>query len=186
MVLEKRGFMDYCGCTYNFIPPLSLEVWRPNKSVDGWQCEDDPDPMFAAAIEENDFFPEILLPNIYEEPPETVQLVDHVLFDMQALNNFLTLPSPIMVILGPAMGPLWLAYGFGDASGEGRGGQLAPNDLLARIEIAFWFTEDSEKSSNNRQMKNCYKFLKREADALRLTGREVWLCTENEVTDRAY
>jgi hypothetical protein len=44
MVLEKRGFMVYCGCTYDFIPPylkvihLSLEVWRPNKPVDGWQC----------------------------------------------------------------------------------------------------------------------------------------------------
>jgi hypothetical protein len=35
-------------------------------------------------------------------------------------------------------------------------------------------------------MKNCYKFLKREAEALRLTGREVWFCTDNEVTERAY
>jgi hypothetical protein len=57
IVLKKRGFMVYCGCTYDFIPPyikgihLSLEVWRPNKSVDGWKCEDDPDPMFAATIE---------------------------------------------------------------------------------------------------------------------------------------
>jgi hypothetical protein len=91
-----------------------------------------------------------------------------------------------MVVLCPVMGALWLAYGFGDASGEGRGGQLAPNDLLARIEINFWCTEDLEKSSNNREMKNCYKFLKREAKALRLTGREVWLCTDNEVTERAY
>jgi hypothetical protein len=126
--------------------------------------------MFAAAIEEKDCIPEILLPNIYEEPPETVQLLDCVLFDMQALNTFINLPSPIMVILRPVMGPLWLAYGFGDASGEVRGGQLAPTDLLARIEIAFWCTEDSEKSSKNREMNNCYKFLKRGAEALRLSG----------------
>jgi hypothetical protein len=105
---------------------------------------------------------------------------------MQALDTFLNLPSPIMVILRPVMGPLWLAYGFGDVPGEGRGGQLAPTDLLARIEIAFWCTEDSEKSSNNHEMKTCYKFLKRDAEALRLTGREVWLCTDNEVTERAY
>jgi hypothetical protein len=190
--LEKRGFMVYCGCTYYFIPPnikgihLSLEVWRPNKYVDGWQCEDDPDPMFAAAIEEKYHIPEILLPNIDEEPPETVQLVDRVLFDMQALDTFLNLPSHIMIILHPVMGTLWLAYGFGDASGEGRGGQLDPTDLLARIEITFWCTEDSEKSSNNREMKNCYKVHKREAKALWLTGREVWLCTDNEVAERAY
>jgi hypothetical protein len=84
MVLEKRGFMVYCGCTYDLIPPylkgihLSLEVWRPSKSVDGLQCEDDPDPMFAAAIEEKDYIPEIVLPNIHEEPPETVQLVEFI------------------------------------------------------------------------------------------------------------
>jgi hypothetical protein len=77
--------------------------------------------------------------------PETVQLVDRILFDMQALYTFINLPSPIMVIIRPVMGPLWLANGFGDASGEGRGGQLAPTALLARIEIAFWCTEDSEK-----------------------------------------
>jgi hypothetical protein len=91
-----------------------------------------------------------------------------------------------VVILRSVIGPLWLAYGFGDASGEGRGGQLAPTDLLAHIEIAFWCTEDSDKSSNNHEMKNCSKFLKREAEALPLTGREVWLCPDNEVTERAY
>jgi hypothetical protein len=84
------------------------------------------------------------LPNIYEEPPETVQLVDRVLFDMQALDNFLNLPSPIMVILRPVMGPLWLAYGFRDASGEGRGGQLAPTDLLARIEISEMVGDEAD------------------------------------------
>ena len=32
---------------------------------------------------------------------------------------------------------------FGDASKEGRGGQLAQTDLLAHIELDFWCTEDS-------------------------------------------
>jgi hypothetical protein len=73
--------------------------------------------MFAAEIEEKDYIPEILLPNIHEEPPETIQLVDRVLLDMQALDTLINLPSPIMVIIRPVMGPLWLAYGFGDASG---------------------------------------------------------------------
>ena len=92
--------------------------------------------------------------NIHEEPPETVQLIDRVLIDMQALNTFLNLPSPIMVIIRPVMGPLCLAYGFSDASGEGCGGQFYITDSLARIEISFWCTEDSEKSSKNREMNN--------------------------------
>ena len=82
MVLEKQGFMVYCGCTSDFIPPylksirLSLEVFRPTNCVDRWKCEDNPDPMFAAAIQENYYIPGSLLSNIHEEPPETVQLVD--------------------------------------------------------------------------------------------------------------
>jgi hypothetical protein len=84
---------------------------------------------------------------------------------MQALDTLLNLPSPILVILLLVMGPLWLSYGFVNASGKGCGSQLAPTDLLASIEIAFWSTEDSEKSSKNREMKNFYKFLKLEAEA---------------------
>ena len=61
---------------------------------------------------------------------------------------------PIMVIIRPVMGPLWLSYGFSDASGEGCGGQLYITDSLARIEISFWCTEESEKSSKNREMNN--------------------------------
>ena len=62
---------------------------------------------------------------------------------MQALDTLPKLPAPIMVIIHPVIGPLWISCGFGDASGEGRGGQLAPTDLLACFEIAFWCTEDS-------------------------------------------
>ena len=65
-------------------------------------------------------------------------MLDPVLFNMQALDTLLNLMSPIMVIIRPVMGPLWLSYGFSDASGEGWGGQLYITDSLARIEISFW------------------------------------------------
>ena len=152
--------MVYCDCTYDFIPPylksihISLEVWRPNNYVDGYKCEEYPDPMFVAEIEKKGYIPNRLLPNIHEEPPETVQLVDRVMIDMQALSTLLYLPSPIMVIIFPVMGKLCLSYGFSDASGEVCGDQLDPTNLLACIEISFWCTEDSEKSSKNREMNN--------------------------------
>ena len=81
--------------------------------------------------------------------------------------------STIMVIIHLVIGPLWLDYGSDDASGEGIGGKLAPTDLLARIEIDFWYNEDSEKSAKNGEMKNCYKFLKLEAEYLQLTGNKL-------------
>ena len=171
--------MVYRDCTYDFIPPylksihISLEVWRPNNYVDGYKCEEYPDPMFAAEIEKKGYIPNRLLPNIHEEPPETVQLVDHVLIDMQALNTFLNLLSPIMVIIRPIMGRLCLAYDFSDESGEGCGGQLAPTYLLSSIEIYFWCTEDLEKSFKNCEIKNCYNFLNQEAESLQLIVRKV-------------
>ena len=85
------------------------------------------------------------MPHIPEEPPETVQLVDHVLINMQALNNLLNLLSPITVIFHLVMGTLWFSYGLGDSSGEVCGSQLSPTYLLSRIKIYFWCTEDSEK-----------------------------------------
>ena len=117
--------------------------------------------------------PESLLPNINEEPPEKIELVDRVLLDMQAHDTLLNLPSSTLFILYSVMGTLWIAYGFCDASREGCGVQLAPTNLLARIKIYVWCTEDSEKSSNNCEMKNCYRFLKRDAEVLRLTGNKV-------------
>ena len=48
-----------------------------------------------------------------------------------------------MVILHPVMKPLWIAYGLGDLSGGGFGGQLALTDLIPHIEIVFWCTKDS-------------------------------------------
>ena len=113
------------------------------------------------------------MPNINEEPPETAQLVECVLLNMNSLYTLLNILSPSMVIIHLVIGPLWIAYGLGDAKGEGSVGQLAPTYLISRIEIYFWCTEDSEKSSNNREMKNCYRFLKRDAEVLRLTGNKV-------------
>ena len=91
---------------------------------------------------------------------------------MQALGTLLNLPSPIMFILHPIMVPLCLAYSFGDASGEGCGGQLAPTYLLSSIEIYFWCTEDLEKSFKNCEIKNCYNFLNQEAESLQLIVRK--------------
>ena len=62
---------------------------------------------------------------------------------MQELYTLLNLPSPIMVILHPDIGTMWLDYSFGDASGEGCSGKLDPTDLLACTEIYIWCNEDS-------------------------------------------
>ena len=62
---------------------------------------------------------------------------------MQALDTLPKLPAPIMVIIHPVIGPLWISCGFGDASGEGCSGKLDRTDLLACTEIYILCNEDS-------------------------------------------
>ena len=42
------------------------------------------------------------------------------------------------------------------------------------------------KKSNTREYRNLNNFIVAEAKAGHLTGREVWICTDNEVTERIY
>jgi hypothetical protein len=49
------------------------------------------------------------------------------------------------------------------------------------IDMGFWCTLESEKSSNNREFRNLRNFITTQAMAGRFTGREVWIGTDNKV-----
>jgi hypothetical protein len=50
----------------------------------------------------------------------------------------------------------------------------------------FWCTEESEQSSNWREMRNLLDALKIEVEQARLVGRELWLATDNSTTASAF
>ena len=86
-----------------------------------------------------------------------------------------------------------LAYGFVDASGEGFGGDLHFPDKEApggqRIQSArmgFWCDAISEQSSNYRELWNLVEHVEVQANAGLLAGREVWMYTDNQVTESAW
>ena len=53
---------------------------------------------------------------------------------MQLLTN---LPANLMVLLQPVLAPIWVAYGFGDASSEGFGDKSQPIPQLLRFTLDF-------------------------------------------------
>jgi hypothetical protein len=55
-----------------------------------------------------------------------------------------------MVLLRLVLSALWLAYGFGDTSEEGKGYAVQPMEEATEIDMGFWCTLESDKSSNNR------------------------------------
>ena len=66
------------------------------------------------------------------------------------------------------------------------GDKLNPFNLVLSIRIGFWCTADSGKKSNNREYRNLNHYIAAEAKAGHFTGREVWIFTDNEVTERIH
>jgi hypothetical protein len=111
--------------------------------------------------------------------------------DLMAMGSFLQQSKPIMIVLRPVPGHYSMVYGFVDAPGEGFGGLTRYKDqsfrsILASARIGFWCNEISEKSSNFREFRNLKEHVKAESRKGNLAGRELWVYTDNEVTERAW
>lgn len=103
--------------------------------------------------------------------------------DVNALLLFFPPTTPVQIIARPVQGSCLVAYGGGDASGEGFGGQIQPLD---RIRCGFWCPAKSDESSNWRELRNLIDLLQLEAASGRLTGKEVWLATDNTTAAFAF
>jgi hypothetical protein len=133
--------MVYVAGTYRWLPAylkgihLTLESWRPGKDEYGWPSEPE------SAVEDNavlDIMEEEAWKSVVDKPdlgPATkgavegerqdgpasgfVAAVPRLGPNLEAILSFLETESPVMVMARPAASSMCLAYGFGDASGEG-------------------------------------------------------------------
>jgi hypothetical protein len=80
-----------------------------------------------------------------KDPPKTVASVPHLQLDMNALEKILMGDTPIQVIERPISGARSLAFGGGDASGEGFGSLISPLDMPPLLCRGSW---DVTGSSN--------------------------------------
>jgi hypothetical protein len=86
----------------------------------------------------------------------------------------------------PVVGAFYVAYGAGDASGEGFGASIHPLGLRPLLRHGFWCTEAAEESSNWREFRNLLDAVRVESESGRLVGCELWLATDNSTAASAY
>jgi len=148
-----HGFLVYVSRTYPSLVPylkgihLTLDSWQGNQDQDGWQIQ--PSPAELALLDHHLAMPS----EVPTGAPSHVTLVPLLVSDIHAL----------MTLLSPALPPLRRArptttavayHGFGDASGSGFGTTLQLGTDGAHYRHGQWYTEQSEQSSNDRELNN--------------------------------
>jgi hypothetical protein len=198
-----KGFLVHVSLCYDFMNPymkgfhLSENSWRENRDAEGWkidfpieiECdtqlgmeEPDDDETWFSLMDHHEFG------NFKSDkaPPTWVKAVPRLWEDIRILQLFFDPPTPLQVIVCPVEGASFVAYGGGDASGEGFGGQMSPLGLKPLLRRGFWCASDSENSSNWRELRNLVELIRGEVQRGRLAGREVWLATDNSTAANAY
>ena len=184
---------------------LSEETWREDRDAEGWKMvlhpddhahNDDSDSddeslsefdtdLLGACVDHPEIEP-LLDPEVGAtavnagKAPAKVYPVPRFRGDLDALIQFFDFPSPVQVIVRPVSGAYYVAYGAGDASGEGFGTCLSRQGLRPLLRRGFWCTEASEQSSNWREFCNLVEGVREEVDSGRLVGCELWLATDNK------
>jgi hypothetical protein len=150
------GFLVNTSIVFDFIKPylkglfLTLEAHRPGRDQDGWRAapsstvdaDDDALDEFIGQFEDTDLNAETawLLSKPVVDPaayPTFVKPVPRLEADVAAMKRLLVGDSPVQVIVRPVRGPLWVAYGGGDASGEGLGSQIVPKGFEPLVRKGF-------------------------------------------------
>ena len=118
------------------------------------------------------------------EAPEDVFLVFRLASDLQALDCLLMGNEPTRIPCRVKKTG-WVAYGIGDASGDGFGATIHLGDDL-QFRYGQWVTAISEKSSNYRELRNLVDTLEGLCENGNLKGCELFLFTDNLVAEYAY
>jgi hypothetical protein len=164
---------------------LSENVWRRNRDPRGYRLPkgseplgddhlDDLDPFedeeeqlqVAGALDDNAFPGPMNAPALnpspalFEIPPKTVAAVPRLQSDMDALEKIFSGDTPIQSIERPVSGARSVAFGGGDASGEGFGSLLSPLGMEPLMHWGFWVCNES---SNWREMRNLLEAIHEEA-----------------------
>jgi len=191
---------------------LSLNAWRPDRDADGYrihsinassdasQTLDDKDE----GIEDEDHLLLDVLENECEgstlqeecsgasrqtecdDKPALVHPVPRLGSNINALMAIFKGETPAQLLLQPVRGAFSVVYGSGNASGEGFGSLVLPLGMEPLFKMGFWCSEASEKSSNWREFRNLLERLRSEAALGRLTGKEIWIATDNSTADKAF
>ena len=216
-LLSDRGFLVYVTRAYPPMIPylkgfhLTAEMWRGNRDVDGWKLppqklkeqmcdlaggevvETDEDEAVMRYVVRKQFDVE----SPHAPPDGKTTPAPRLIEDLKALKRLTSPPSPPLRIVRPKR-LAHVFYGFGDASGKGRGstiqgyrtvdgnhgGENSATELIYRVGV--WGADVEAESSNYRELANLVEDTEAEATAGRLVESELFLFTDNSTAESAF
>jgi len=156
----------------------TLNSWRMERDQDGWKLERIDMMLYLASKEGEVKVSEDIV------APEDVFPVVRLKSNLQALEFLLEDDEPTRITCRVKKTG-WVAYGIGDASGDGFGADIRIDDDL-QFRYGQWATAISEKSSNYNELCNLVDTLEDLCEKGKLKGYELFLLADNLVAENAY
>jgi hypothetical protein len=216
-LLSDRGFLVYVTRAYPPMIPyvkgfhLTAEMWRGNRDADGWKlpptkCKDPlPTAKSGEVVEtdEDDAVARYVVRKQYgpvapHAPPDgKTSPAPRLIEDIKALIHLTSEKSPPLRVVRPRK-VVHVFYGFGDASGKGRGsttqgfktvhhpdaGKGPSTGLIYKVGV--WGSDVDDESSNFRELANLVEDTEEEARIGNLTETEYYLFTDNSTAESAF
>ena len=159
---------------------LTMNSWRPGRDARGWKL---PAGAYAAMMAEMRGAGTWTAPsfNNYRGPPFVT--ASPLMFDqLSALSKLFGSPEPTLrLIRGASIYEAW--YVFGDASGEGFGSSWVDKKGSISFRFGIWGEEGEGSSSNYHELRNLVETLERLGELGELVGKEIFLFTDNAVSE---
>ena len=177
-----RGFLNYVGTTYPILLSylmglhLTIDGWRRGRDLEGWKKH--------KWNEESREGEDVTWMEAPDKGPETVEVKPRLRTDVAALETLLKGDKPpLRIIRSDRL--CQILYGFGDASGSAFGTTLGKGNEIF-YEYGQWCTEESEQSSNWRELKNLVDALEGWIQTHHLNGSQLFIFTDNATAEAAY
>ena len=120
-----------------------------------------------------------------QEHPEVLKAVPRLRDDVGAFLSLLKLErAPWRFVKGKKVAVV--KYGFGDAAKSGFGTTITQNLSKLWFRLGVWGSDESDESSNYRELANLVQSLESYANTGELNGIELFLFTDNGTAEAAF
>ena len=190
----RRGFLNYVTRTYPEMTPylkgfhLTIDGWRPDRDGEGWKKRKrrpNPTVFSEEGLKAQGEYESELIEADPAEAPKMVDPAPRLAGDLKALIELTSGSEPPMrrVRCREMIG---VFYGFGDASRDGFGTTFRHQSGNTEFRFGQWCTEESERSSNYRELKNLVELIEERVATGELRGCEMFLFTDNSTAESVY
>ena len=190
-LMQDRGFLVHLSMVYEFITPflkgfhLTIDSWRPQRDKSGWKMPLQDWEEYLEVLQADTPAEEFTkwYDQQHGQAPQVVTAVPRFSQDVFALGELFSVTVPPEITLR-SNEIYMVVYGFGDASGAGFGSSIV-TETGTSVRVGTWSADESNESSNWRELTNVVEALEAEAQNQRLAQAETFFFTDNSVTESA-